>query len=112
MVATTLEELISADLVTEDKSGSYQATTLSQATVASFLTREDGLFLHENLHRALQAFVIDGEMHIFYTFTPIYNNGVADINWRIFRWEMEKLDDSGLRVLTFVSVYPGLVNRL
>ena len=111
MVATTLEELITSGLVTLDDLGSYEATLLSQATVASYLTPEDGIFLHGELRLALRAFVMDGEMHIFYTFTPVYNSGI-DINWPIYRREMESLDESGLRVLEFVGVNPGLVNRM
>ena len=111
MVSKTLEELIDSGLVTVDKFGSYEATLLSQATVASYLTPEDGIFLHGELRQALRAFVMDGEMHIFYTFTPLYSSQ-TDINWPIFRREMESLDESGLRVLEFVGVNPGLVNRM
>lgn len=112
MVTTTLDDLLSSDLITLDSLGSYEATALSQATIASYLTPEDGIFIHGELHRALQAFVMDGEMHISYTFTPVYNSGVSDINWPIFRREMESLDESGLRVLHLVGVNPGLVNRM
>ena len=111
MVSKTLEELTESGLVTVDSFGSYEATLLSQATVASYLTPDDGIFLHGELRRALQAFVMDGEMHIFYTFTPLYNSQ-TDINWPIFRREMESLDESGLRVLEFVGVNPGLINRM
>lgn len=111
MVSKTLEELIESGLVTVDSFGSYEATLLSQATVASSLTPEDGIFIHGELRRALRAFVMDGEMHIFYTFTPLYNSQ-TDINWPIFRRELESLDESGLRVLEFVGVNPGLVNRM
>lgn len=111
-VTTTLDELIDARLIQVDRFGSYEATLLSQATVASCLTPEDGLFLHEELRRALRAFVMDGDMHIFYTFTPVYNPGIANINWPVFRREIEGLDESGLRVLSFVGVNPSLVNRM
>ena len=111
MVSKTIEELIESGLVTMEAFGNYEATLLSEATVASSLTPEDGIFLHGELRRALRAFVMDGEMHIFYTFTPLYNTQ-TDINWRIFRREMESLDESGLRVLEFVGVNPGLVNRM
>lgn len=111
MVSKTLEELIESGLVTVDSFGSYEATLLSQAIVASYLTPEDGIFYHGELRRALRAFVMDGEMHIFYTFTPLYN-AQTDINWPIFRREIESLDESGLRVLEFVGVNPGLVNRM
>ena len=112
MVAATLKELIAAGLITVDHLGSYEATPLSQATVASYLTPEDGIFIHGELRRALQAFVMDGEMHIFYTFTPVYISGLADVNWPIFRREMWDLDESGLRVLEFVGINPGLINRM
>ena len=108
----TLAELIDSKLITSDSWGSYEATLLSQAIVAAYLTQEEGIFLHNELRRALQAFVMDGEMHIFYTFTPLYNAGVTDINWSILRREIEGLDESGLRVLQFVGVNPGLVNRM
>lgn len=112
MVTNTFHELVASSLITVDNFGSYEATLLSQATIASFLTPEDGLFLNDELRRALRAFVMDGEMHIFYTFTPVYSSAAADLNWPVFRREMESLDDSGLRVLEFVGVNPGLVNRM
>lgn len=111
MVSETLQELIESGFVTVDSFGSYEATLLSQATVASFLAPEDGIFLNGELRRALRAFVMDGDMHSFYTFTPLYNSQ-TDINWPVFRREMERLDESGLRVLEFVGVNPGLVNRM
>lgn len=111
MVVKALEELIDSGLITVDSLGLYNATLLSQATVASYLSPEDGIFLHGELRRALQAFVMDGDMHIFYTFTPVYTS-VADIHWPIFRNEIDSLDESGLRVLEFVGVNPALVNRM
>ena len=112
MVNTTIEELIGSGLVRVDGHGGYEATPLSQATVASYLTPEDGLFLHDELRKALQAFVMDGEMHIFYTFTPVWNPGNINIKWALFRKEIEGLDESGLSVLKFVGVNPAFVNRL
>ena len=112
MVAATLKELIASGLITVDQFGSYEATLLSQATVSSYLTPEDGIFIYGELRRALRAFVMDGEMHIFYTFTPVSISGLADINWPIFRREMWNLDESGLRVLEFVGINPGLINRM
>ena len=56
LVSTTLAELVECGLIKADSFGSYEATLLSQATVASFLTPEDGIFLHGELCRALQAF--------------------------------------------------------
>ena len=112
LVETTLDDLLASDLITLDNLGSYEATRLSEATVAAYLTPEDGIFLYGELRRALQAFVMDGDMHIFYTFTPLYNTGATDIKWPVFRREMERLDESGLRVLDFVGINPALVNRM
>lgn len=112
MVDTTLSDLIDSGLIEIDLHGGYTATSLSQATVASYLTPEDGLFIHEELRRALKAFVMDGEMHIFYTFAPVWNPGNVEIKWNLFRKEVDCLDESGLRVLSFVGINPALVNRL
>lgn len=112
LVTSTIEDLITSGLIALDSTGSYAATLLGQAIVASSLTPEDGIFLHSELQRALQAFVMDGEMHIFYTFTPVHWSPGADLNWSIFRREMERLDESGLRVLNFVGIKPAFVNKM
>ena len=112
MVNSTMDDLIASGLVSLTSTGSYEATLLSQAIIASSLTPEDGMFLHGELNRALQAFVMDGDMHIFYTFTPLQGFAAADIKWPIFRREMEALDESGLRVLRFVGVNPAFVNKM
>ena len=112
MVHSAVQELIESDLLIVDKLGGYEATLLSQATVASYLTPEDGVFLRGEFERALKAFVMDGEMHIFYLFTPVTISGFADIDWVTFRKEIENLDDSGIRVLHFVGISPAFVNRM
>ena len=111
-VDSTIDDLITSQLITADDAGCYEATRLGQAIVASSLTPEDGLFLYGELQRALQAFVMDGDMHIFYTFTPIHSSSSLDIDWSIFRREMENLDESGLRVLRFVGINPAFVNNM
>lgn len=111
-VDKTMDELQSAGQIRIDVAGTYEATALARATVGSCMTPEDGVFVHDELQRALRAFVMDGEMHIFYMFTPIniWSNG--DINWRIFRSEIDRLDESGMRVLEFVGISPAFVNRM
>jgi replicative superfamily II helicase len=64
MVESTLEDLLRTDLIKKDSYGGFNATLLGQAVVASSLTPEDGLFVHRELRKALQAFVMDGEMHV------------------------------------------------
>ncbi|TDZ25904.1 Helicase and polymerase-containing protein TEBICHI [Colletotrichum orbiculare MAFF 240422] len=97
-VEASLKNLLSMAFVTTDVCGNYQPTKLGRAIVASALDPDDGVFINKELERALQAFVMDGEMHILYTFTPVHDFGTS-INWQVFRNEMENLDESGHRVL-------------
>ncbi|CAG8957860.1 hypothetical protein HYFRA_00000200 [Hymenoscyphus fraxineus] len=110
MTQSTMEELVENNLVANSNS-SYEATLLGQAVVAASLTPEDGLFVHRELQRALDAFVLDGELHAFYTFTPVQNTG-AVVNWQIFRKEMDMLSESNLRVLKFIGINPITVNKM
>ena len=112
MVKRSTQELISEGFLSIDRFGTYVATRLSQATVSAYLTPEDGVVVHDELQQALRAFVMDGEMHIFYLFTPVQLHGLSDIDWQRFRCEIENLDESGLRVLGFVGINPALVNRM
>ena len=89
----------------------YTATLLGQAIVASSLTPEDGLFIHKELKKALAAFVLDGDMHALYTFTPVQSS-YTKINWQIFRKEVEALHESNMKVLSFVGLNPAMVNRM
>lgn len=110
-VETSLKNLQSMGFVTVDVCGNFQPTKLGKAIVASALDPDDGVFIHKELERALQAFVMDGEMHILYTFTPVNDFG-TNINWQVFRNEMENLDDSGHRVLGFLGLKRAVINRL
>lgn len=110
-VSSGLESLLQMKYVEKDTIDCYQATTLGKAIVASALDPDDGTFIHDELARALQAFVMDGDMHILYTFTPVQDNG-SSINWQIFRNEIEGLDDSGHRVLGLLGLKPAVINRL
>ena len=85
---------------------------LSLAIIGAVLNPEDGMFIHHELEKALKSFVLDGEMHVFYLFTPAQPSGLSDINWTVFRREIERLDESGERVLRLVGVKPSLVNRM
>lgn len=109
---SALEELINEKLLRQNDDESYGATQLGQAVVASAFAPEDGLFVHEELSRALQAFVMDGEMHIFYMFTPLQMAMNTQIDWLVFRDQLDELDESGLRALQFVGVQPGFVNTM
>jgi len=112
MVQKALEELLESKFISLGSEGTYGATLLGQAVVASSLTPDDGLFVHAEFQRAMQAFVMDGEMHIFYMFTPVHSTGLGDINWPVFRREVDGLDESGLRVLQFCGISPAFVNRM
>jgi DNA polymerase theta len=111
LVKTTLDKLAITGLIRIDSGSDFEPTLLGQAIVASSLTPEDGIFVHRQLQKAAKAFVLDGEMHVLYTFTPI-QPARAEINWRIFRQEIECLDESGLRVLSLVGIKQASVNKL
>ncbi|KAI0508367.1 P-loop containing nucleoside triphosphate hydrolase protein [Xylaria bambusicola] len=110
-VESSLQDLLEMGFIESDDFDFYSATQLGKAVVASSLEPEDGAFIHRELQRSLQAFVMDGEMHILYTFTPVQELS-APLNWQIFRSEMEALDDSGLRVMRFLGLKPTVVNRM
>jgi hypothetical protein len=111
MVLSAVQELKETGLIKENNGSDYIATLLGQAVVASSLTPEDGLFVHRELRRALRAFVMDSEMHILYSFTPV-QAAQGNINWQIFRKEVESLDESNLRVLDFVGLKPLIINKM
>jgi hypothetical protein len=103
VVRSTVKELEEKGLVKKAAAREFAPTLLGQAIVASSLTPEDGLFVHTELRRALQAFVMDAEMHVLYSFTPVQATQ-TNINWQIFRKEVEGLSESNLRVLDFVGL--------
>lgn len=110
LVDTTIKKLVEKELITVSDSGEFDPTLLGQAIVASSLTPEDGIFVYRELRKALQAFVMDGDMHVLYNFTPVHMQN--DVDWQIFQNEMEGLDESGLRAMTFVGIRPGMINKL
>ncbi|KAM0652690.1 hypothetical protein ACHAO3_002390 [Verticillium nonalfalfae] len=110
-VQSSLDNLLSLNFVEVDGLDGFRPTQLGKAIVASALDPDDGTFIHKELQRALKAFVMDGEMHILYMFTPVQDYG-TNINWQVFRNEMEALDDSGHRVLGFLGLKRAVINRL
>lgn len=112
LIETSLQELVNTDLIRLRDDDSYESTKLGAAIVASSFSPDDGIFVYEELKRALQAFVMDGEMHIFYMFTPLSVAMNTNIDWLIFRDQLDQLDESGIRALLFVGVQPGFVNNM
>lgn len=110
-VNSSLEDLTTMGFIEADSPYSYTATQLGKAVVASSLEPEHGVFIHREMQRALRAFVMDGEMHVLYCLTPVHDLSVA-INWQKFRHELEALDDSGLRVISFLGIKPTTINKL
>lgn len=111
IVEASLADLQSRGFIAIGRFENFEATQLGKAIVTAALDPEDGVFIHAELKRALRAFVMDGEMHILYTFTPIQDMSVA-INWKVFANEMENLDESGFRVLGFLGLKPTEINRM
>jgi replicative superfamily II helicase len=112
LTEASLQELVDAKLLHLREDESFEATKLGGAIVASSFSPDDGLFIHEELKRALEAFVMDGEMHIFYMFTPLSVAMNNVIDWIVFRDQLDALDESGIRALQFVGVQPGFVNNM
>ncbi|KAL6828360.1 P-loop containing nucleoside triphosphate hydrolase protein [Trichoderma camerunense] len=106
-----LEEIHDLGLIVNDSYSSFAATQLGKAIVASSVDPYDGVFIHAELTKTLKAFVMDGEMHILYVFTPVQDFGII-VNWQVFRNEMDALDESGLRVLGFLGIKPTAVLKL
>ena len=108
---TSLTEIEEMGFVTRDSLGNFEATRLGNAVVASAIDPDDGIFIHKELGRALKGFVMDSDLHMLYTFTPVHDFGIT-VDWRVFRNQVEQLDDSGLRVLAFLDIKPTAVMRL
>ncbi|OAA73140.1 DNA-directed DNA polymerase theta [Cordyceps fumosorosea ARSEF 2679] len=104
----SLRDLEGLELIEADAFGNYAPTRLGGAIVASAIDPDDGIFVHRELVKALRAFVMDGELHILYVFTPVQDLGVT-INWQVFRNELQLLDESGLRVLRFLGIKPTAI---
>ncbi|KAK0731602.1 P-loop containing nucleoside triphosphate hydrolase protein [Lasiosphaeris hirsuta] len=111
-VEESLADLQKMEFITVDAFSNFNATKLGKAIVASSLDPEDGTFVYEELKKALQAFVLDGEMHVLYNFTPIPDTSTVTVNWRVFWNEMQELDESGLRVMTFLGLRPVMINKM
>lgn len=111
LLEASLTEIEQMEFVTKDAHLTYAATQLGKAIVASAIDPDDGVFIHKELSRALRAFVMDGDMHILYTFTPVQETGVQ-VSWQVFRNEMERLDESGMRALSFLGIKPTTILRL
>lgn len=111
MVSVAVDELQKSELVERSPGAECSATLLGQAIVASSLTPEDGLFVYRELRRALQALVMDGEMHILYLFTPV-QGAQMNINWQAYGNEVERLDESNLRALHFIGLKPLTIIKL
>lgn len=107
-LVSSLAELQKQGLVTCDPYETFAPTQLGKAIVASALDPDDGIFIHQELTKTLRAFVMDGDMHILYIFTPVNEFGV-NVNWQVFRDEMQCLDDSGIRVLHFLGIKPTTI---
>lgn len=110
-VETSLSGLVKMGFITVVDDEIYNPTQLGSAIVTSALGPEDGAFVYREIQRALKAFVLDGELHVLYTFTPVHDFSIS-INWQIFRREMESLDESELRVMTLLGLKPSIVNRM
>jgi len=113
MVETAIEELMDQRLIQRAEfEHCLEPTKLGRAVVASGLSPEDGVFVHSELSHALESLVLDGDLHIFYLFTPVQTTGLSQISWLTFRNQLESLEESGLRAVRLIGIKPAFVNRL
>ena len=111
-VGASIADLQTMQFIEVDDDGDFQVTLLGKAVVASSLDPEDGIFIHNELKKALQAFVLDGDMHVLYNFTPVHDLDSVPVNWKVFWNEMQQLDASGLRVMHFLGLKPFVVDNM
>ncbi|KAH6650177.1 P-loop containing nucleoside triphosphate hydrolase protein [Chaetomium tenue] len=111
-VEASIADLQNMRFIDIDDDGDFQATLLGKAVVASSLDPEDGIFIHNELKKALQAFVLDGDMHVLYNFTPVHDLDGVTVNWKVFWYEMQHLDASGHRVMHFLGLKPFIVDKM
>jgi replicative superfamily II helicase len=75
LVRSTLDDLAAKELILADLASTFESTKLGKAIVTSAFTPENGIFIHKELERAVQAFVMDGEMHFLYVHTNSVSTG-------------------------------------
>jgi len=113
LLMSTLSSLQSQGHITPVISGYYEPTKMGRATVTAGFTPADGLFLHQELSRALQAFNLETDLHICYTFTPLHSLSLSlDIDWKHLRDLLESLDEPSLCAALFCGVNPAFINKL
>lgn len=108
IVEQAIQELIDSNLLVQDEDGFFEATTLGQAIVAASFSPEDGIHIYEELKKGLRTFVMDGDFHVFYMFTPLQTD--TNIDWGVFRDQMNLMDDSTIRAMMFIGGKPGVIN--
>ena len=114
MLDTALADLLGTELITQSTGWhAYEPTTLGVAIVASALTPEDGIFVHDEMQRALASFVMDSELHTLYLFTPIPPaKSPLEIDWPIFRSHLDSLTEADLRAFKIIGISPSTILRL
>lgn len=111
-IESSLEELKDLGFITFDADeDQYEVTLLGKAIVASSIDPDDGLFIYNDLKGALKGFVMDGDMHVLYTFTPVQGTDIL-VNWKIFLEQVESLDESGQRVMQLLGLRMATIIRL
>lgn len=115
MLTTALSDLLSTKLIQQPfgEDLSYEPTTLGAAIVSSALTPEDGIFVHSEMQRALESFVMESEMHTLYLFTPIPSpTNPTEIDWPTFQKHLDTLSEADLRAFSLIGISPSRITRL
>jgi replicative superfamily II helicase len=115
LLNSSLASLQSSGLIEDAGCGYWVATKMGTATVRAGFAPDDGVFMYDELSRALQQFNLETDMHIVYEFTPIHGTGAQHglkIDWKLMRDEIERLDEPSLRAATFVGVDPAYIHKM
>lgn len=116
MLHDALSNLKAHNLIEEESPGYWIPTKIGQATVAGGFSPTDGVFLHKELSKALQNFNLETDVQITYQLTPIHGTStphdLRSMRWEILRDALDGFDDASLRAATFITVNPGLVNKM
>ncbi|KAA8895247.1 P-loop containing nucleoside triphosphate hydrolase protein [Sphaerosporella brunnea] len=109
-----LDTLLASKLLeAPTRDGDWAVTRVGYATVTAGFTPADGLFMSTELSRALVHFNLETDMHIVYHFTPIHaSTSSIEIDWKLLRDELERLDEPSLRAATFCGVTPAFIHRI
>ncbi|KAI9892311.1 MAG: hypothetical protein M1814_001510 [Vezdaea aestivalis] len=89
----------------------FKATQLGEATVAAYLSPNEGLVVYQDCLRALKSFALDDELQVWYLFTPLMSDSLSVEQWNVFLSEIDTFGESGMRAMDNLGVKPTFISR-